>query len=135
MAQCQSVSTFESEVRNSLSSLEPHSMDSLGHQHYAKKLNPKIALHFKVLSESKTMLPYMYIIQGSYTNGKGRLDEEWGRAPLLLEECLFWGVSNMPHQMEELSHKGLLICKFIKIVRIRHIKCKTIRNSFFYLYF
>ena len=29
-------STFESEVRNSLSALEPHSMDSLGHQHCAK---------------------------------------------------------------------------------------------------
>ena len=57
MTQWQSVSTFESEVRNSLSALEPHSMDSLGHQHCAKKLSPKIALHFKVLCESKAMLP------------------------------------------------------------------------------
>ena len=45
------VSTFESEEQNSLS------MDSLGHQHCAKKLSPKIALHFKVLCESKAMLP------------------------------------------------------------------------------
>ena len=37
--------------------LEPCSTDSLGHQHYAKKLSPKIALHFKVLCESKTTLP------------------------------------------------------------------------------
>ena len=34
-------------------------MDSLGHQHRAKKLSPKIALHFKVLCESKTTLPKM----------------------------------------------------------------------------
>ena len=27
--------------------LEPHSMDSLGHQHRAKKLSPEIALHLK----------------------------------------------------------------------------------------
>ena len=53
LTQCQSVSTFESEVRNTLSELEPHSMDSLGHQHHAKKLSPKITLHFKVLCESK----------------------------------------------------------------------------------
>ena len=31
LTQCQSVSTFESEVQNSLSMLEPHSTDSLGH--------------------------------------------------------------------------------------------------------
>ena len=48
---------FESEVRNSLSTLEPRCTDSLGHQHSAKKLSPKIALHFKVLCESKAMLP------------------------------------------------------------------------------
>ena len=53
----QSVSTFESEVQNSLSMLEPHSMDSLGHQHHAKKLRPKIALHFKVLCESEATIP------------------------------------------------------------------------------
>ena len=61
LTQCQSVSTFESEVRNSLSALEPHSMDSLGHQHCAKKLSPKIALHFKVLCESKATL-----LQGNF---------------------------------------------------------------------
>ena len=33
LTQFQSVSTFESEVRNSLCALEPHSMDSLGHAH------------------------------------------------------------------------------------------------------
>ena len=55
--QCQSVSTFDSEVRNSLSVLEPCSTDSLGHQHCAKKLSPKIALHFKVLCKSKATLP------------------------------------------------------------------------------
>ena len=54
---CQSVITFESEVQNSLSVLEPHSMDFQGHQHCAKKLSPKIALHFKVLCESKATLP------------------------------------------------------------------------------
>ena len=53
---CQSISTFESEMRNSLSMLEPRSMDSLGHQHNAKKLSPKIAYHFKVLCISKEML-------------------------------------------------------------------------------
>ena len=39
LAQCQSVSTFGSEVGNSLSVLEPHSMDSLGHQHHAKSIS------------------------------------------------------------------------------------------------
>ena len=57
LTQCHSVSTFESEVRNSLSTLEPCSMDSLGHQHLTKKLSPKIVLHFKVLCQSKAMLP------------------------------------------------------------------------------
>ena len=57
MTQCQSVSTFESEVQNSLSALEPHSTDSLYRQHHTKKLSPKIALHFKMLCESKAMLP------------------------------------------------------------------------------
>ena len=56
MTQSQSVSTFESEVRNSLSMLERHSMDSLGHQHRAKKLSPKFSLYFKVLCESKETL-------------------------------------------------------------------------------
>ena len=36
---------------------QPRSMDSLGHQHRTKKLCPKIARHFKVLGESKAMLP------------------------------------------------------------------------------
>ena len=53
----QSVSTFKSEVRKLLCMLEPHSMDSLGHQHCTKKLSPKIVLHFKVLCESKAALP------------------------------------------------------------------------------
>ena len=57
----QSVSTFESEVRNLLSTLEPHSMDSLDHQHSAKKLSPKIALHFKVLCKSKATLPIKHL--------------------------------------------------------------------------
>ena len=62
VTQCQSVSTFESEVQNSLSALEPRSMDYLGHQHHTKKLKPKIALHFKVLRKSKAMLPiFIYI--------------------------------------------------------------------------
>ena len=47
-------------MRNSLSVLEPHSMDSLGHPNCTKKLSPKITHHFKVLCESKAMLP-MYI--------------------------------------------------------------------------
>ena len=42
--------------------LEPHSMDSLGHQHCAKKLSLKIALHFKVLCESKAMLPLFLLL-------------------------------------------------------------------------
>ena len=54
----QSVSTFESEVQNLLSELEPHSRDSLGHQHCAKKLSPKNALYIKVLCESKATLPF-----------------------------------------------------------------------------
>ena len=41
----------------SLSAIEPHSMDSLGHQQCTKKLSPKITLHFKVLCESKATLP------------------------------------------------------------------------------
>ena len=49
--------TFQSEVRNSLSALEPHSMDFLGNQHRAKKLSPKITHHFKVQCESKATLP------------------------------------------------------------------------------
>ena len=57
MTQCQSVTTFESEVQNSLSALEHHSMDSLGHQRCTKKLSPKITLHSKVLCESKATLP------------------------------------------------------------------------------
>ena len=60
MTQCQSVSTFQSEVRNSLSTLEPCSADCLGHQHHANKLSPKIALHFKVLCESKATLLYFF---------------------------------------------------------------------------
>ena len=39
------------------SALEPRSMDFLGHQQHAKKLSPKIALHFKVLCEGKATLP------------------------------------------------------------------------------
>ena len=60
LTQCHSVSTLESEVRNSLSALEPHSMDSLGHQPCTKKLSPQISLHFKVLCESKVTLPYTH---------------------------------------------------------------------------
>ena len=51
------MNTFESEVRNSLSALEPRSMDFLGHQHCAKKQSPKNALPFKVLCKSKATLP------------------------------------------------------------------------------
>ena len=40
--------------------LEPRSMDSLGNQQHTKKLSPKIALHFKVLRESKAMLPKLH---------------------------------------------------------------------------
>ena len=49
--------TFESEVRKSLSTLEPCSTDSLDHQHCAKNLSPKIELDFKMLCESKATLP------------------------------------------------------------------------------
>ena len=49
-------------MQNSLSALEPSSMDSLGHQHRAKKLSPKIALHFKVLFESKAMIPFFKLL-------------------------------------------------------------------------
>ena len=41
---------------------EPCSTDSLGHQHHAIKLSPKIAIHFKVLCESKAMLRSNYHI-------------------------------------------------------------------------
>ena len=68
MTQCQSVSTFESEVQNSLSVLEPHSTDTLGHQHSVKKLSPKITLHVKVLRESKAMLPYTLQLFLQYRN-------------------------------------------------------------------
>ena len=55
-----SVSTFVRDVRNSLSELEHHSTDSLIHQYCTQKLSPKIALHFKVLCESKAMLPLTF---------------------------------------------------------------------------
>ena len=43
--------------------LEPRSTDSLGHQHRAKKLSPKIELHVnKVLCESKATLPYILLL-------------------------------------------------------------------------
>ena len=45
----------------SLSSLEPCSTDSQGHQHRAKKLSHKIALHFKLLCESKVTLPLIFL--------------------------------------------------------------------------
>ena len=51
-------------MQNSLSGLEPHSMDSLDHQNHAKKLSPKISLNFKVLCESKatlTICHYVYL--------------------------------------------------------------------------
>ena len=55
-------------MRNLLSVLEPHSMGSLGHQHYTKKLSPKIALQFKVLRESEAMLPkFILLITSVYT--------------------------------------------------------------------
>ncbi len=60
LTQCQSVSTFESEVRNSQSILAPHSIDSMGQQHRTKKISPKITLHFKVLCESKATVPNFY---------------------------------------------------------------------------
>ena len=76
LTQCQSVSTFEREVRNSLSTLEqvrnslitlePCSTDSLGHQHHTKKLSPKIALHFKVLCKSKATLPLKLLFSRFY---------------------------------------------------------------------
>ena len=59
LTQCQSISTFESEVQNSLSALEPCSTDTLGHQHQTKKISPKFALDFKVLCENKAMLPML----------------------------------------------------------------------------
>ena len=68
LTQCQSVRTFESEVQNSLGPLEPRSIDSLGHQHHAKKLSPKIALPFKVLCESKATLPMNALQLASYLN-------------------------------------------------------------------
>ena len=34
-------------------------MDSLGHQYHTKKLSPMIALHYKVLCESKASLPIL----------------------------------------------------------------------------
>ena len=68
LTQCESVSTFESEVRNSISMLEPHSMDFLGHQNHAKKQSPKIALHFKVLFQSKATLPMSQFITKKYSH-------------------------------------------------------------------
>ena len=42
MVALQSVSTFEIEVRNLLSTLEPHSTDSLGHQHGSKSVSTSL---------------------------------------------------------------------------------------------
>ena len=53
----QSVNTFESEVRNLLSALEPSSMDSLCHQHHAKSVSTFKSANILALCQSKTTLP------------------------------------------------------------------------------
>ena len=56
MTQHQSVSAFESEVRNSLSVLNPEAQIPATST-IQKKISPKIALHFKVLCERNATLP------------------------------------------------------------------------------
>ena len=53
----QSVSTFESQVRNLLSALEPHSTDSLSHQHRTKSVSTFESANTLVLGQSKAMQP------------------------------------------------------------------------------
>ena len=56
----QSVNTFESEARNLLSTLEPHSTDFLGHQHCAKSVSTFKSANILALCQSKATLP-MYV--------------------------------------------------------------------------
>ena len=57
----QSVATFESEVRNLLSVLEPRSTDSLGHQHRAKSVSIFKNANTLALCQSKATLPLRYL--------------------------------------------------------------------------
>ena len=45
-----------------LGTLDPHSRDSLGNQHHAEKLSPRIALHFskvrKLINATIVAVPY-----------------------------------------------------------------------------
>ena len=56
----QSVSTFENEVRNSLSMLEPHSTDSLGHQQCSSSVSTLRSANTLALCQSKATLPMTY---------------------------------------------------------------------------
>ena len=67
--------------------LEPHSTDSLGHQHSTKKLSPKIALHFKVLCESKATLPYIHDNLVLH-NRAARYNSNYGSVALLSHNTL-----------------------------------------------
>ena len=55
----QSVSTFKSEVRKLLCMLEPHSMDSLGHQHHTNSVITFKSANTLTLYQSKATLPMM----------------------------------------------------------------------------
>ena len=59
----QSVSTFESEVRNLLSMLAPHSTDSLGHQQRAKSVSTFKSANTLALCQSKETLPIKSVPQ------------------------------------------------------------------------
>ena len=53
--------TFESEVRNLVSMLEPHSKDSLSHQYYAKSVSTFKSANTLALCQSKPTLPILHI--------------------------------------------------------------------------
>ena len=72
-------------------------MDSLGHQHCAKKLSPKIALHFKVLFKSKATLPLNQTLWLEPTLEMLLIAQLVWRSPLL---C-YWDVN-----MEEVKRKN-----------------------------
>ena len=56
-----------------LSVLEPHRMDSLGHQHGAKEPSPKITLHFKVLCNATFASSHFSQFGSQFVRRKQRL--------------------------------------------------------------
>ena len=76
--------------------LEPRSTDSLGHQHCTKKLSPKIALHLKVLCESKAMIPLSLIAEPPNFKKSGQWTVLWRSSkqfPVFVRLLIVWSFS------------------------------------------